>query len=71
MSVFFYPLLVFFVDALPQVQVAPGGQFVYKPSSFTARNGTLVTFHFPKYELYRRCLSAILMPYIVAQSLIP
>ncbi|KAI0282553.1 hypothetical protein BGY98DRAFT_912231, partial [Russula aff. rugulosa BPL654] len=29
------------------VQVATGGQLVYTPSNFTAKNGTIVTFNFP------------------------
>ncbi|KAN0102327.1 hypothetical protein V8E52_012053 [Russula decolorans] len=32
------------------VQVSPGGQLVYSPSNFTAKNGTIVTFSFPKYN---------------------
>ncbi|KAN0105458.1 hypothetical protein V8E52_011052 [Russula decolorans] len=32
------------------VQVSPGGQLVYSPSNFTAKNGTIVTFSFPNYH---------------------
>ena len=70
MSVLYCPLLISFADVPPQVQVAPGGQLVYSPPNFTASNGTIVTFSFPKYELFHYCPSAMLMPYVVAQSLI-
>jgi hypothetical protein len=43
----------------------------YNPSNFAAKNGTIVTFYFPKYKLYHYCSLALLMPCIVPQSLIP
>jgi len=34
---------------LPQVNVAPNGQFMFAPNNFNAPNGTMVNFFFPKY----------------------
>lgn len=56
-----YPLLPTLTDAPPQVQVAPGGQLLYSPSNFAAKNGTTVKFYFPKYKPYYCCLLAMLI----------
>jgi hypothetical protein len=61
MSVLHYPLLPTFANAPPQVQVAPDGQLVYSPSNLAAKNGTTVTFYFPKYKSYHWCLPAMLI----------